>query len=397
MPSYFQRRFTNEETFRNLRPDLFLGLLKQSEDFFVRHGLVLPADIQGLEGDAFKPGFDFDGLVRIFMEPSVDMPDHLIEGLHMVHEVASPRRYARMLREVEKHGLLAQLGPVRTPLDVAVFLWLHDPKGLEDLHGRMQVLRTRKYEYFLADVFPVPRFEHPTLHQRYELERQLGAYYAARGCASAVKVSIFEQQRRGTETVEWLFLVQHTEPARRQQTLQKGIPRPQLFVPWIHSRLKYDCGRGEMAVNASDEHETKILLKIFGRVLFGRDNFFPMQCKYDLLPVTRDGRAVTFCRDVPGIEHVSMTRVEFWDRETKEGMIHQAPDVFGLHERGLFKWPKELKQFKSATFAVKFWRQSVPRKVTIMPTNRALYSREEEGPLIEKLLEARQISRALAA
>ena len=42
MPSFIQKRFTNPETFRKIRPDLLWAWLKQSESYFEKRGLLLP-------------------------------------------------------------------------------------------------------------------------------------------------------------------------------------------------------------------------------------------------------------------------------------------------------------------------------------------------------------------
>jgi hypothetical protein len=396
MPNFIQKRFTNPETFRKIRPDLLLAWLKRSEGYLARRGMILPADCGGFERNAFKPGFDYEKLVRVFMEPTPDMPADLVESLHMIHEMGTSRRYDKMVAELDKNGLRSELAKGATPLDVALLLLLHDPKALEDLHGKLEVMRPRKYDYFLTDRYPVPPFKEPGLEQRRELEQQLSAFYAASGREPTVKVCIFHQQRV-ENAPEVLFLVQHTAPPRCEEALRKGVPKPFLYLPWIHSRLKYDTGRGEMGVSCGTDLERKVLLRIFGRVLFGRANYFPLRGKYDLFPIVRDGRAVTACRDIPGIEHVSMTGVEFLDRESKRRSVHQAPDIFSLVERSEIRWPEKIQHIASATFAVKFWRQKRARKVTIMPANRALYSRDEESPLLELWFEARRLSVALAA
>jgi hypothetical protein len=383
MSNSIQKWFSSTEMFRRLRPDLFLTWLKQSEGYFTKHGLIIPADCSGFERNAFQPGFDYDGLVRIFMERTADIPPELVEGLHMIHEMGAPGRYDKMKAEVQRAGLDLELGPRATSLDVALFLLLRHPRGLQDLHARIEVMRRRKFVYFLAESCPLPAFTEVKLAQQRELEARLSDFYAAWGRGPAVKVSSFCQQRLKHGSPEWLFLVQHAEVHRREEVLEKGVPRPWLFQPWVFSRLKYDPARGEMGVNCSAEHERKILLKIFGRVLFGRENFFPMEAKYDLFPVLRDGRAITACRDVPGIEHVSMTAVEFSDPDSKRRSIHHAPDIFSLVEGREIRWPEKVEHFASATFTVKLWRQKRERRVTIMPSNKALYCRDEESALLE--------------
>jgi hypothetical protein len=87
-----------------------------------------------------------------------------------------------------------------------------------------------------------------------------------------------------------------------------------------------------------------------------------------------------------------MTGLEIFEREDPwRRSIHQAPDIFRLIERAELQWPKKMEHIASATFTVKFWRQKRPRKVTIMPSNRAVYRRDEDSPVVERWLEARRI------
>src|SRR6476619_6726374 len=105
MPNCIQKRYSNPETFRRIRPDLLLAWLKGSGDYFRKRGLLIPADCGGFVRDAFNPGFDYDGLVRVFMEPTPDMPPELAEGLHLVHEMGRPARMDGMFEEAAKYGL----------------------------------------------------------------------------------------------------------------------------------------------------------------------------------------------------------------------------------------------------------------------------------------------------
>jgi hypothetical protein len=106
MPNFIQKRFTNPETFRKMRPDLLLSWLKQSESYFSKRGLILPgcngqlALPMGVEPKRYaSAGIDYDAMVKVFMEPTPDMPAELVEGLHLVHEMGRPRSLDGMLDE----------------------------------------------------------------------------------------------------------------------------------------------------------------------------------------------------------------------------------------------------------------------------------------------------------
>jgi hypothetical protein len=127
MANFIQKRFSNPETFRKIRPDLLWAWLKQSEGYFKKRGLALPPSGENLGADAFSPRLDYDGLVRVFMEPTADMPVELVDGLHLVHEMGRPARVDSMFEEARKSGLDLGLGNDATPEDVAVkFRILHN-------------------------------------------------------------------------------------------------------------------------------------------------------------------------------------------------------------------------------------------------------------------------------
>ena len=141
-----------------------------------------------------------------------------------------------------------------------------------------------------------------------------------------------------------------------------------------------------------------MLLKTFGRTLFGRDNYFPGRAKFDLSPLVKCGRASLACGDVPGIEDVRLTDVEFFHRRDpgwKE--IQESNDIFTLIELARVRWPEKVNEITRATFTVRLWRQRQPRRVTILPCNRALYSHDEYSPIVEKWMEARSFIHAVSA
>ena len=392
MPSLIQKRFTNPETFRKIRPDLLWAWLKQSESYFNKRGLVLPASGENLGADAFSPRLDYDGLVRVFMEPTADMPLELVEGLHLVHEMGRPARVEKMFQEACKSGLDLGLGEDATPVDVAVKLLLLDPRVLEDLCNCDVMARRRSFEYFTTDAVPVPHFDGPTLEQKRRLEEKLNAFYVACRRGGGTRVFSYCHRKLGQDSPEWLFLVRHGGLFRREEAMENGEPTSVAYRPREYALLSYDAGRGEMGVYCIEERERKILLKVFGRVLFGRDNFFPGTAKFDLAPLVSRGRAALAWADVPPIEQVRLTDLEFFRRRAPwRRVIQQAEDLFALIEHGELCWPRDVTEITRATFTVKFWHQSRARRVTIVPCNRALYSRDEDSPILERWMTARQL------
>ena len=69
--------------------------------------------------------------------------------------------------------------------------------------------------------------------------------------------------------------------------------------------------------------------------------------------------------------------------------VHEADDVFGLVGWGGVAWRRSLEDFTSAALQVKFLGAKNPRRLTIVPCNRVIYGREEDWPLLERLMAAR--------
>jgi hypothetical protein len=347
---------------------------------------------------AFGPRLDYDALARVFMEPTADMPAELVDGLHLVHEMGRARHVESMLEEARKNGLNLDLEPDATPEDVAVKMLLLDPCALQNQQNCNVIARPRTFEFFGADTLTAPRFDGPNLDQMRVLQRRLEAFYAAWQRGPGTRVFSYCRENFGCDSTEWWFLVRHGALPRREEAMERGEPTCVFFRPRTYAVLRYDTRRGEMGVYCSADRERKLLLRVFGKTLFGRDDFFPCRAKYDLSAAVRDGRAILACADVPGIEGVSLTGLEIFEREDPwRRTLYQAPDIFRLIERDEVRWPKKLEHIASATFAVKFWRQKRPRRVTIMPSNRAMYRRDEDSAILERWMEARRLIRTLAA
>jgi hypothetical protein len=418
MPNFNQKRFCRPETFRRIQPELLVSWLRRYDTYFIKRGLFLPGghltpslspcgegDGSGLavreaDGGDLTPALstgggegdsiDYDGLVRVVMEPTPDMPSELVDSLHLVEAMGTSRQLDRMLDEARSNGLNLGLDEFATPEDVAIKLWLLDPHALENLHNSGEVTRPRAFEYFTTDETPVPAFPDPTLDQLRALERRLDQFYVAWRRGDGTRVFAYCQQRIWQEWPEWLFLVRHGAPFRREEAMENGQPTSVLYRPRKYAVLKYDTGRGEMGVYCSGAREQRVLLRALGTCLFGRADFFPGRAKFNLHPLVKLGRASLAFADVPGIEDVRLTDVEFYKRKSPWRRVTQhSADIFSLLEQAEMSWPRELDEITKATFAVKLCRQKRARRVTIVPCNRALYCRDDFSEILERWMEAR--------
>lgn len=167
--------------------------------------------------------------------------------------------------------------------------------------------------------------------------------------------------------------------------MEEGRPDAVRFRPLKHDVLVYHAGRGEMRINCCSPHERTVLLRAFGIHLFGNPDFFPNVEKYTLSPLLTQGRACLYCWDVPGLEAVRLTGVEFFSPGLPSGRhIYESDDIFEHFKRENIKWPEHADTITRATFRVKIQGHRCWRRLAILPCNRAIYSRDGDGVILEK-------------
>ena len=372
------RRFSDPDTLSRIRPESLLAWLHPARDYLERCGVILPVGSHG-------PAVDYARLAGVFMEPTADMPAELVESLHVIHEMAEPAGMDAILEATAASGLTLAVGSDPAPADVAVQAWLLDRALVERLHVSLELTRPRSFQYFAAEADPLPAFVLPQAEQVTALEARLNDWYDARKRGRGARVLVFPQHG------ECWFLVRHGMPCRREGTMQDGQPGSVFYRPQKHDVLVYDPARGELRLNCCGKGERAEFLKAFGVHLFGNERFFPGTAKYTLAPLVADGRNCLACLDVPGIERVVLKEVEFFfPVKPRERVTRKSDDIFALLENGRVEWPKAPGAITRATFEVKFTEARKARRVTILPSNKALYGRDDDSLLVERWLAARK-------
>ena len=82
-------------------------------------------------------GIDYDALVKIFIDLTPDTPSGLVEGIHLVHQMAMPSQMDRLVKEAIDIGITLDLAEDATAEDVAIKMLMVDPGLLEDLPNQL--------------------------------------------------------------------------------------------------------------------------------------------------------------------------------------------------------------------------------------------------------------------
>jgi hypothetical protein len=378
MPNLNPRRFTDPSTLRKIKPECLLDWLTPASEYFARHGVDLP-----------PPGspspINYERLAKAFMEPEADMPPYLVDSLYIIHEMADHNGMDTILETAEEKGVALDIGDEHEPADVAVQAWLTSKDMVEQLHNQHQLMRSRSFLYFATETDPIPGFTPPTLEMLEALEARLDDWYTRKKRGRGCRVFAYPKDE------ECWFLVRHGLPCKREGAMKDGEEAASVFYrPQKHDVLVYNSAEGEIRINCCGKRELELFRQAFGLHLFGNKEFFPGTAKYTLAPLVTDGRNSLACIDIEGIESVSLREVEILYRGRPwQRIARKSDDVFALVEAGHFRWPTNTDQLTKASFEVKYADSSKTRMVTVIPTNKAQYGRDEDSLLVERWLKAR--------
>lgn len=377
MPNLNARRFTEPDTLSKIKREYLIRWLQPANGYLLSQGVVLPDAASTDEVDCKR-------LAAVFMDPGEDMPKNLVDSLYIIHEMSNQNGMDAILEAFTQTGMDLDISDEYVPADVAVQAWLMDSELLGQLHNQHQLILPRSFIYFSTATFPVPKFDPPSSDVLSALEASLDDWYSQKKRGRGCRVFAFP---KGDEC--W-FLVRHGLPCKREGSFEDGRPASIFYRPQKHDVLVYNAEAGELRINCCGKRELERFLKAFGFFLFGDEGFFPGTAKYTLAPLVRDARSSLACLDVPGMESVTLKEVEFLFRgKPWQRTIRKSDDIFALVEAEHIRWPKDVAQITRATFEIKFSGSNKCRKVSVIPSNRAQYGRDDDSSIVEQWLKAR--------
>jgi len=381
MPNLNTKPLTNPDALVRIRRESLLAWLAPAADYFAQRGAPIPAPT------STEP-IDYDKLAHVFVEADESMPGFLADSLFIIVEMADVEGMDAILDAVDVENekrpaaekLDLQVGDDPDPADVAVQAWLLDKDLLEEIHNQHQLTRPRSFTTFVAEVEEPPNFVPPSAEQIAALEARLAQWFGKKKRGYDCKILVYPREK------QCLFLVRHGLPCKREGTIKDGKADSVFYRPRKHDVVVYDIENAERGLNCCGVREMKEFQLAFGAHLFGNENFFPGDGKYTFAPLIEKGRNCLACSAVEGMESVTLREVEFfypgkpWQRITRK-----SDDVFLLIEKELFKWPP-LDRITRAGFEVKFTKENKTRRVTIIGSNKAQYSRDGDMGMIEQWL-----------
>jgi len=378
----------------NLRHFSPVGVLKRVDfDSLVRllrnHALGY-LEARGISLAVGQDAFAYDDLHAALIKPEVGFPEKLADALFFINEMSTPEGMDDLLDDIEKSGLAIDVGYQPTPADVALQVWLQDPKLLERHHAEQHLTRPRSFEYYIgAGDGPVP----PPSHSQKELD-----------LLASDMDDWFDKKKRGRHTSVFAFpqddgvwfLVRHGAPMDRRGIIDPSgdtgasFERPEKF-----DVLVFDPQLNELRVNASSIGEKRLYRDKWGLHFFGDKAYFKEGPKYTLAPLEKGPDSIS-CEDFDGIEWVKLTEVHFtYGGAYSERVVRKATDYFALLE--FHGRPLRTARAYAAKFQVKFTQQKNPRTLTLKLPSIAQFTRDEDSTVLDAWLQRRGFLRTSAS
>jgi hypothetical protein len=377
MASFRLKRFCDVAVLKNIDFRLLSLFLQPHKDYLTGCGLQWADEASE---------FDYDGLARILMSPTVDAPEDMLDALYFVDNLSDAETFDRILGEAIEAGLEVS-NPDISPQDLTIIVWMKKPEILERVHAEHFSVKQRKYvSYFCAEA-EIPDMPPITEPIQAALEFDLNESYETKKKGRGTKVFPFVR-----ENGVW-FLVRHGQRINREGTIEaNGEPGSIFYRPEKFDVLIYYPLRGELSMHTATLGERKAYCQYFGKHLFGREDFFCFDspiAKYTLEPLIYDGRGALVCSDIDGIEGIRLVELQIQHESGQKDLeIRRANDVFLALENQERSLQDEMDSTDliKAKFKVMFRGADKERTVEVGPPNTASYDHDVDGELVNEWL-----------
>ena len=133
-------RFTRPQLLKSIGRELLLLFFNSFTDEFKTRAVGLPSP--ELDDNEY-----FGRLSRLLNSPE-ELPESLNEALFAIDELASPAGQEQLEIELARRGQTIEFTPGSSCADLAMQVWLADPKLLADVHNRQRMLRLSAFAHF---------------------------------------------------------------------------------------------------------------------------------------------------------------------------------------------------------------------------------------------------------
>lgn len=384
MATFNPRIFTRPDGLKRIANVHLIALLEPWRAYFAERGLEIPTD----------PAAEFphSELAERLMAYDAGMPHELMNGLYYIDETSSTSALDDLLDRAAEEGIAIENDVKATVADIAVQIWLANPRLLEERVVQSLAFQKESFVYFLgrrARKQPIPgAIDAPkplevTEAQKTEMAARMDPWFESRRRGRATRIFAFPRDDKV------FFLVRHGMPQVREGKHEDdGEASVAFYRPQKHDVLIYDAAIDVLCVNAGSKGEMTLYRETLGDVLFGDPAYFDEGDIFTLDPLRADGPEALACGDVPGITRVRLLDlVRIMPANPVRIDISKSSDLFASYGDA---WQKlvGIGRMTSARLGFLFEGCSKERAVTLRADS-ARYDRESDSGLVEEWLRAR--------
>ena len=371
MKIYNLRRFSKPEFLRQVAPEMLLAFLHRFPEFDV-----------GLKDDGTV---DYDKLGRQLASPTGKIDAGMFDALALIDEMSADRNFELLQDTVGNKTYSAKLGDDVSAADLALLLWLHEPRKLEQLHAKFSRNAPRSFVYFYGESIEKKEMRPPSRNLRQKLARLLNRIFHRKRRGRTVRIVVFE------EPDEYCFLLRKGEPLTRDSSITADgktnniYYRPERFDIVI---LRPKIAELRLAIYRKAPWIVEAYRTMFGYVFYGDREFFSGDDVFTLEPLMKDGEKALECKEIKGMESVTLVQCKFATAKGEIAAIHGDLAIKVI--KGFKLELLENAKIVSARFRVKFTDSKTERMVKIKAGNLAEFKYDDDGRKIEEWLTLRE-------
>jgi hypothetical protein len=372
------KRFTKTSFLKQIGRPLLARFIERFATELANRNVRLP-DPQCADEDYYQR------LAGLALAPD-GLPDHLIEAMFEIEELATPEGQERLETTAAQAGIPLSLAEESSHADIAMQAWLAHPALVARSHNEVRLHRLSAFQYFGSKA-PVDRSGSFTVPDG-ELIRRL----------TADLDRWFAGHNRGHETTQvvaypiegevW-FVIRHGDTFSRMPMVKGREVTVLHFRPTKDDVVVYATARDEIRIHARTKGERELYRTAFGRCLFGDDQHFSERKAYTLSPLRAEGVDALDCTGNAGIRRVVLRQYEVaWDIEQRERESRKSVDIFAAAAPDREPIPAGGRLVK-AVLDVYFANARRSRTVEIRPPNVLKVRRQADSGAVQRWLSER--------
>jgi hypothetical protein len=372
------KKFTRPQFLRSVGRERLGRLFASFTEELKATGLALPhADLDDISW--------CNALAMIAMAPD-GLPSELVETLLVIEEMATAEGQERLEAAVAEAGLGLIVSEGATHADIAVAVWLADPRLLVRQHALTRLSRVSAFEYFRSreGTDQAGKVGAPSPESLAEITAELDAWFQTHNRGrKTTRIQAYEIDE------ELCFAIGHGDTYARTAKVDGGKWAVLHFRPVQDDLVMYSPERDEIRIHARTKGERELYRQSFGQHLSQDPERFSERQAYTLEPLRARGMEALDTDGISCITGIGLREVEVaWSEGMKEAFVHKAEEVFLaaiLRKRAALP---ETGKIVRAVFEVRFQGVEKTRRFEVRPPNRLKLTRQCDARVIHRWLSA---------